>query len=291
MIISETPKADILAGIDKEITETQSLVDTISLITDSGTETLDKIEVYVEKNAVLKGIQSDLKKRLSPQSELLPSIEYAAKLVVTWLPKLQKRISSSTTKVYDKETITFKEKGILEAISAIDFFNDYAMTVLDILLTQTNDPKEQLKSYLTKVDFNFFTDTAKYFSRLLIRYNSSVKELEKLIDNLTDELYDPQDESIISAQLGEGSVSLNNNLAPHELNPLFWWRFGKMKRDIKKIQVNSERIDMLAMKIARINNKRDGTENPSLDRQIEVYQNEIIKNKAKIMEIEERYNG
>lgn len=290
IIISETPKLDVLVAIDREMATVTGLRDTLDLLQDSGKETLDLANAVIAKNAVLKGIENGLKRGLSPSVTLLSNIEDVLTHLGMWLPKLRERIIKSKTAVYDKDTITFKEKGILDTVSAVNFYNRYATQILDIILTQANKD-EPLQSLLTKVDLAFFNDTAPYFINLSIRFSDSVKSLETMIDDLSDELYDETSEEIIAAQLGDAGVQVLRNAALHKVNPLHWWKMRKMKKDINTIQSNIESINMLAMKIARLNNRNQGTQNPDLDRQIEVYQDGIIKKRAQNLSIEAKYNG
>lgn len=289
IIISETPKLDVLVAIDKEASRVKGLMDTISLLTDSPENTLAVVN-YVHKNAVLKGIEGNLKKGLDTRSELIPALGYALTQLDLWLPKLRERILKSKTTVYDAETISFKEKGILDTVSTLDFFNRYATMVLNIVLTQAGK-EVNMNSFLTKVDMVFFNDTAKYFSGLLIRFSQSIKSLEEMIDNLSDETYDATSEEIIRGTLGERAVAPLRGLAPHELNPVYWYKRQVMKRDVKLISSANEEIEMLAMKIARLNNRRNGIEDPEIDRQIEMYQDELIKRQGKIMQIEAKYGN
>lgn len=290
IIINETPKLDVIIAIDTEAANVQGLSDSFALLKDSGPEVYALAVAAVQKNAVLKGIENDFRKTLGPSFTLLDTIEDALGQLKLWLPKLRARIEKSPTKVYDKETISFKEKGILDTVSSLNFWNRYATMVLDIVLTQANK-EEELRTALTKVDLTFFNDTAKYFSRLTAKFCDSVKNLDTMIDNLSDELYDTMSEEIIASQLGFNSVSVQKNLAPHQVNPLYWWKNRQMKKAINTIRGNNESIDMLAMKIARLNNRRYGDENPDLERQIEVYQDAIIKKRAESMRIEAKYNG
>lgn len=290
IIIQNTPKADVLASIDKEINHVNGLFNTLTLINDMDAESKKAVDGYISRNAVLKGIENELRRSLSPRATLLGSVEDALNTLKVWLPKLRERILRGQTKIYDAETITFKEKGVLDAISSVNFYTRYATMVLDIVLTQANK-EERLESYLNKVDFRFFNDTAKYFSNLTTRFGDSATNLDTMIEKLSDEVYDKTSEEIIKAQLGVDAVSVSHGLAPHELNPFHWYKWMKMKSDVSSIQTAHEDIDMLAMKIARLNNRRNGQEDPALERQIEVYQNDIIKKRAKIMEIESRYKG
>lgn len=290
IIISETPKMDVLIAIDREMATVSGLRDTLDLLQQGDPENMELAEKAIQKNAVLKGIENELKRTLSPSMTLLGSIDDALQQLNLWLPKLRKRIADSQTKIYDKHTINFKQKGILDTISSINFWTRYASMVLDVTIDQATKPQE-LSKLLTKVDFNFFNDTAKYFAHMTIKFCDSIKNLEAMIDNLSEELYDEVSEQIIEAQLGDGSTTVLKNLGPHQLNPLHWWKYAKMKKDVNRIQSNIETIQMLAMKIARLNNRNQGGGNPELDRQIETYQNAIIKKRAENAQIEARYNG
>lgn len=290
IIISETPKLDVLIAIDTEMATVAGLRDTIDLLKDGDPENMKLAEQAVQKNAVLRGIENDLKRTLSPSVTFLGAVEDALDQLNLWLPKLRDRIAKSPTKIYDKETITFREKGILDTISSINFWNRYATMAIDIIIDQATKQQDVAK-LLTKVDLQFFNDTPKYFSHLTVKFSDSIKNLETMIDNLSDETYDEVSEQVIEAASGIDSVSVQKNLAPHQLNPLHWYKMRRMRKDINKIQSNVESINMLAMKIARLNNRRNGSEDPSLDRQIETYQDAIIKKRAQNIAIEAKYNG
>lgn len=287
IIINDTPKTDVIIAIDKELVYARGLSDTVKLLRDTP-ENLTAVETYIQRNAVLKGIEGDVRKHIDSRSTLVSTLDFSLNQLVAWLPKLKDRISHSKTTVYDVETITFQEKGILDTISAINFFNRYAGLVLDITLTEATK-EVNMNTFLTKVDIGFFNNTAKYFSNLLVKFSQSIKTLDTMIDDLTDEVYDAESEEVISATEGDKAVTVQRNLAPHQLNPLFWWKRNRMKKDIKTIIDSNADIDMLAMKIARLNNRRTGIEDPTLDRQIEIYQDEIIKKQGKIAQIEARY--
>lgn len=290
IIISETPKMDVLIAIDREAATVSGLRDTLDLLQQGDPDNMKLAEATIQKNAVLKGIENELKRTLSPSMTLLGGIDDALNQLNLWLPKLRDRIAKSPTKIYDKHTISFREKGILDTVSSINFWTRYAAMVLDVVIDQSTKAQE-LSKLLTKVDLAFFTDTAKYFSHMTIKFCDSIKNLEGMIENLSEETYDEVSEQIIESQLGKGTTSVLSNLGPHQLNPLHWWKYGKMKKDVSRIQSNIETIQMLAMKIARLNNRNQGTANPDLDRQIETYQNAIIKKRAENLSIEARYNG
>ena len=290
ILIKNYSKSDLLLTIDRELNHVVGFKDSMKLFK----EVLggyNALSTYVDHNAVLKGIQSKVKSKIGNNFDLLGAIEMGVNNVASVLPELRKQVSQSSTKTYDGETITFKERGILDTVSAINFFNRYTNMVLDILLTQGYDEKTDVKSLLNKVDFAFFNDTATYYGNLLTRFSEGYKVVLEAIEALSDEQVDDLSEGIIAEAEGKEAVSVRQGLAPHELNPVFWFRLWKMRRDVSTIQVSQEQIELMAMKIARLNNKRSGTEDPALDRQIETYENEILKKRAKIEAIMGKYNG
>lgn len=289
IIISDTPKTDVIVSIDKELVYLRGLSDTIKLLRD-GSDNLAAVESYIQRNAVLKGIEGDVRKHINARSDLIGTMDFAINQLIAWVPKLKDRIVKGKTDTFDVETITFQEKGILDSISAINFFNRYSGVVLDIVITEAGK-EVSLSSFLTKLDLAFFNNTPKYYSNLLVKFSQSIKTLDTMIDDLTDEPYDAQSEEILAASVGDKAVSVQRNLAPHQLNPLYWWKRRQMKKDIKTIIDSNADVDMLAMKIARLNNRRSGVEDPGLDRQIEIYQDEIIKKQGKIAQIEARYGN
>lgn len=290
ILIKDYSKADLLLAIDRELSHVEGFKDSMKLIKEilGGYNTLSS---YIDHNAVLKGIQSRVKSKIGNNFDLLASVELAVNNVTATLPELRKMVVASNTKTYDTETITFKERGILDTVSAINFFNRYTNMVLDLLLTQAYDEKADIKSLLTKVDFAFFNDTATYYTTLLTRFSEGYRVVVEAINVLSDEQLDELSEGIIAEAEGKEAVSVRQGLAPHQLNPVFWVRLWKMRRDVKTIQVTQEQIELMAMKIARLNNKRSGVEDPALDHRIETYENEILKKRAKIEQIMGKYNG
>lgn len=290
IIISETPKLDVLIAVDREMATVQGLRDTLDLLQDGDPENIKLAEAAVQKNAVLKGIENNLKRTLSPSVTLIGAIDDALSQLNLWLPKLRERVAKSPTKIYDVETISFKEKGILDIISSVNYWTRYATMVIDIVIDQATKSQD-ISRLLTKVDLSFFNDTPQYFTHITVKFCDSIKNLEGMVDGLSEETYDEVSEQIIEAQIGTDAVSVRKNMAPHHLNPLYWWKNRQMKKGVDAIQSNIENIQMLAMKIARLNNRNNGAPNPELDRQIEVYQDAIIKKRAQNISIEAKYNG
>ncbi|QDH47095.1 hypothetical protein PQC06_gp017 [Aeromonas phage LAh10] len=290
ILIKNTKKEDVSLRLENEINYVGGLLDTIRLLNKVSPDQWNKMADYANSNAVMKSIEAGVKKGIHPKLSTVDAISAALSNLAIWMPKLKDRLKKSSTKIFDTETITFRERGILDAISAVNFFNRYASMYLDILLEQ-GYKKSDISKLLTRHDLTFFNDTAKHFVTILVRFNQSVKDLEGMLDALSEELADEMSEQILGETTGAASVSIRHGLAPHQLNPVYWYRLWRMERDVKSIEVNQKRIEILAMKIARLNNQRTGQDDPALDNTINIYQDKIIKMDAEIREIVEKHRG
>lgn len=288
ILIKDTKKEDVVLRLESESNFSAGLVDTIRLLNKIHPDQWATMQDYTQKNATMRSIEAGVKKGIHAKLSTVDAIAAALSNLGIWLPKLRERLAQLPTKTFDTETITFRERGILDVISAVNFFNRYTAIYLDILLEQANKPVD-LSRMLNKHDLSFFNDTAKHYVTILIRFTQAVKDLEGMIDKLSEEMADDMSEQILRETEGEDHVSIRKGMAPHELNPVYWFRLWRMRRDVKTIEVNQKRIETLAMKIARLNNQRSGQEDPALDHTIEVYQDKIIKMDAEIRSIVEKY--
>lgn len=288
--IKDTKKAEVILVLDREQNFLTGLKDNLVILNGVQGDAHADIAQFIRQNATLKSIDTQIKKGLNIQSDLLKVVYYAIENVELWLGRLREQISKSSTQTYDANTVTFKERGILDAISAVNFFNRYTTMLVDVLTTHAYD-KTDLAKMVSKVDLEFFNNTSAYYASLVIRFNHPVKELSKIIDQLSDEVADELSEDILKGAEGEGAVSIRRGLSPHQINPVHWYLVWAMKKDVQAIKNGQAQIDLLAMKIARLNNKASGVEDPTLDHQIEVYSDEIVKIKARIRSTLEKYNG
>lgn len=288
ILIKNTKKEDIAFRLESEANFVAGMRDTLQLLTKIDVNQKKQMEDYIHTNAVLKGIDANFRRLIHQRVGILEAIVDATSKLETWIPKLQERLKKSATKTFDTETITFRERGILDAISAINFFNRYSSMIVEILLEQANKPVD-LNRMLNKIDLAFFNDTAKHFVTVTVRFTKSVNDLDAMLNALSEEVADEVSESILREAEGDASVSIRSGMAPHHLNPVHWMKLWRMRRDVKLIEVNQKRIEMLAMKIARLNNQRNGQQDPALDHTIGVYEDKIIKLDSEIRDTVEKY--
>lgn len=288
ILIKDTKKEEVILRLQNEISYVDNLIDTINLFNKIDPAQQAAMQEFISHNAITKAIDQGLKKAISPKITPVEAISGGLYTLKSWLPKVLNRLKQSKTKTFDTETVTFQERGILDTISAVNFFNRYATMFLDVLLEQAHKPVD-LKKMFNKIDFSFFNDTYQHFVTVTVRFSHSVKDLEEMLENLSEELADNLSEGILREADGEAAVSVRKQMAPHDLNPIYWYRLWRMRRDVKFIEVSTVRIETLAMKIARLNNQRNGENDPSLDRMIEVYEDKIIKLESDIRDTMEKY--
>lgn len=287
--IKNAKKSEVLVTLENEANFLVGLNDNLTMLMEVGGKAREEMDKILVQNAVLKGITQTVRKEVNGHFDLLTGIKYAVENLNLWIIKLREQFNRLNTKTFDDETLTFRERGMLDGLSAINFFNRYTTMVLDILTIGAYDGSDS-KHILNKIDLTMFTESASYYGALLVRFNQPAKTLNEMIENLSDELADEMSEQILRGAEGDAAVSIRKGLAPHQLNPVHWFYLWRMRRDVETLRVGQEQIDVLAMKIARLNNRNSGVEDPALDAQIEVYTDKITKIKARQREIIERYS-
>lgn len=288
--IRNTKKTDVLTTLSVEINFLVGLRDNLQELRNLPASVQADIGEAFKRNGIIAGIEKKVRKEVPGQADFLETLSYSLTGLTIWLGMIESTLKGSKAQVYDSETMTFKDRGLLDAISAVNFFNRYTDMLLDVITTYAYS-QDPINKILSKVDLAFFSETADYYGTLVVRFNQSPKALNEMIEQLSEEIADEVSEEILKGAEGEASVSIRSGLAPHQLNPVFWWQLWAMRRDVESIRNGENQIKVLAMKIARLNNKASGTEDPNLDHAIETYSNEIIKIKARNRAIVEKYNG
>lgn len=283
IVIKDAELSVVLKNIDAERTFLDGLKNNIGMLQNSSSDILSGIHNYVRRNAVFNSISEKAKRSISSKHDIFQTMSFALANGIALLNDIEARLKKSNIKVFDTATITYRQKGMFDWISAINFFGKYTSSFIDVCLTQ---PKT-VNNYLTKADFQFINKTAEYYNVVLARLCDSLSNIKRSLDLLSDETYDESESSIIENIRGKQAASIG--FAPHVFNPGYWIRYRTMVKDVNTIKSSREKIDMYAMKLQRLENKRNNSEDPAIDRQIEYWQNEIQILDANIANIEAKY--
>lgn len=283
IIVKNALLENIVKSIVTERTYIQGLKESIVMINASDNEVKNNIFEYIKHNAVLNGISENIKRNISSKHDIFETILFCLDNANKLIDDIEKLLKKSNKNIFDTSSITYREKGMFDWLNSISFFNNYTSKIIDIILTQP----ATIGNYLTKADFEYINKTVGYYNIILKRLSDSYKNLSRSIQMLSDEQYDPEYIDIVEQVKGKEATTLG--LMPHELNPDYWRRYLVMRWDVRTIKSNQEKIDMYAAKLQRLENQRNGTQNPALEKQIEKWQNEIQILDAEIREIEEKY--
>lgn len=283
IIVKNAEFAKVSTTIDIEKTYIQNLLETLTMIRASDKDVLAGIDDYIKHNAVFNGIATHVNRNISSRHTLFDALVFSLNNALVLQDAALDILKKANKKVFDTNAITYKEKGVFDWLNAISFFVNYSSKLIDVILTQ---PKN-IAAFLTKADFEFLNKTVNYYNTLLKRLSDSPKNLQNSLKMLSDEQYDVEFTDIITRAKGKEATTVG--LSPHELNPDFWRRYLVMRWDVRTLKSNQEKIDMYASKLQRLENKRTNAQDPSLDHQIEQWQNEIQILDAENRELEAKY--
>lgn len=213
--------------------------------------------------------------------------------IIVFGAQASKHIAETINKKYltgnntwDKSNVTVKQIAILNLLEHLNFFLKYSELLLDVAITNKSSALEPDK-YLNKHDNNFLLNSLNDYSAQAVKLLGGSKAILKDIDEQPDIEVSDIDVEMLEATASPGLTV--KNLGVHSLNPMYWISSMIANRRLKVIENARKKNEQFAMKITQAINKRNGEEDPELERLIEVYQNEIIKNEALIAEIEAKY--
>ncbi|EBV8434218.1 hypothetical protein NFI00_000083 [Salmonella enterica] len=245
-------------------------------------------ERWIIAQSIMKGIKQD--GSIPGNMVLTEMLSMGAESGISTAQQLQAMVRKYNQKVWSGHTLTIPQTNILNMIEHLEFWTNYASMMIDVLLTQNNQ-KTEPDRYLVKSDVRWINNTKDFFidfSKQLMKGSRYIIDQLKALDELE---VDADVVDVLEANKGMKAVSVaNRGFGIHNINPIYWYDSIKEKVDLWRIDNMRRNNEMFAMKINQAINKKNGHNDPQLDRQIEIYQDAIIKNRAKIESIIEGYN-
>lgn len=252
----------------------------------------NKIDVEREVNSwvITKSIVRDL--AASPYRGLTFNfaMDHALSTIASLCEGLGKLVSKDRNDVWDGKLLNLRQANILNTLEHIDHFLKYTTFVYDVLLTQKNKKARDADSYLQKTDARFLAQTLEFYKGTLMFLLKGSVQILKDLEKIPEVDVDETSLSVLEGTTSKKEMELiKNGFGVHNLNPVFWWKLGRMNMHVAEVDKARNENDTFAMKINQANNLRNGVNDAALDEQIEVYQDEIIKNVARINAIEAQY--
>lgn len=284
--IKPLPKADLLATLRTEKTFIESIGSTFDGLSANNIN----LDVFANNWAVTKSVLTSLHKTQNAKSTLIEIVKFNLDSINKCLDLLVDRINKTDSGVFTKETITIYEANLLNLAENISFWSKFTNIMLDTLVVMVlND--ESGGSVINKADLNFVNKTWAYYADINKLFAEGPSQVFKNIDAVLDvQATTDNIDTVVGSKGSSGVNGFTREFAPHHVNPLYWIATVRASYDIYRLNGMEDSNTLMAMKLTQINNKRNGTNDVSLDYQMEVYQNKIIKNKAKQEQIRDRYS-
>lgn len=203
---------------------------------------------------------------------------------------LIKVVQSSRMEVWDGKILNLRQANMLNLIEHNEHWLKYTNMLYDVLITMRNKAGTDPDRYLLKADLRFLNQTVEYYKGTTSQLLKGVKVIMNELEAIPEVEVTETSLAVLEGVDGDGSTSLSKQgFGIHQVNPVFWYKLGRMNLNLARIEKARRDNEVFAMKISQTVNQRNGENDAELDHRIEVYQDEIIKNVALIEHIEKEY--
>lgn len=197
--------------------------------------------------------------------------------------ELEAEISRSKEKIWNGNTLTFKQAAVLDTINALENWIDYTYLSFEVLIA------DGFGEHLTKADHALLNGTLRYYTNISMEYAKGPAEWTKEFYKVADIVVSDETEAVVETSDKLITRMTSNNIGLHRLNPKFWYDLGRSRYDLGRLESLNRYNEQLNMMINLANTKKNGEEDAVLENQIKVYRDEININRAKQEEIISRY--
>lgn len=282
--IKEFKESEILSTLNNVQVAAQDLLGNI----DSLRANDINLDGVAERWVVSRGVQKHLA-NVGFRNSLLESVQFGLKALVALTPEVTKLVKGYNQKIWDGQLMTLRQTNLLNLGEYMTFWVKYTTVMLDVLLTMHNEGSAPEK-LLNKHDTRWISGTEDLYRSFSVDLMKGARAIIQNVERIPDIEVSESSLDVLSATEGSVKVdALQKGFAIHLINPVYWVSLGYSKIQLWRIERMRRSNELFAMKISQAINKRNGANDPHLDRQIEIYQNEIAKNDHKISEIEADY--
>lgn len=278
-------EGEILSQIDAINVNAAGLQANLKMLAESNVDVSDAASKWV----IPRGVIRHLENQGFRGNTYLQIVDQSLSTVLSLTTELRKLVKDYRENIWDGKTITLRQTNILNVIEYLNFWVNYSAEVSSALVTMSSENKPADRA-LSKHEIQWINGTEdfyKAFTTTLLKGSRAITEQLKQIQDVdvSAEVLD-----VLEGTDGLGAVSLvSKGFGVHLINPVFWFSLGQSKINLRRIENMRKRNDQFAMKISQAINLRNGTNDPQLQRRIEIYQDEIIANEAAIRHIEAQY--
>jgi hypothetical protein len=248
-----------------------------------------KLDELAERWVLTKSMNRQLAQHGYRADDLVEQSRMGITVINTLLPELGKIVNSYKDTLWDGKLLTLKQTNLLNLIEHIGFWLKFTRTMYDVLLTMNNKSVDPTK-YLSQHDSKWLNGTQALYKQFTIDLAKGTRALIKQLDEMPDLPVAEGPLATYESMEGKDKIDLlKRGFGVHIVNPLYWFSLGKANLNIARIENMREENMQFGAKIAQAVNLRNQTADPDLDRRIEIYQEQIIRNNHKIEQIEAEY--
>jgi len=197
------------------------------------------------------------------------------------LPWLRKQLEREAKQNIATENLDFKTANFLRYIDSVDFYLRYARSMLLVISSIKASGDEagyQLDKQVLMAEAKFLTETAGFFTYLIGLFSQPVQTTEKLFDAVPTVVVSEADEAAVSAVLGDKVNAFRNGFVPKEFNIFYLIGKRRAERRVKRLraaEASAHAIELTLNKLQEL--KAGGSQDPTLDKQIQYYTNVLNK--------------
>lgn len=282
--IKEFKESEILSTLNNIQVGAQDLLGNI----DSLRANNISLDGVAEQWVVTRGVQKHLT-NVGFRHSFVDTIELGLKTLTTLAPEVSKLVKGYHQKIWDGQLMTLRQTNLLNLGEYMTFWLRYSTTLLDTLLSMHTAGGSPDK-LLNKHDTRWITGTEDLYRSFSVDLMKGSRSIIQNVERVPDIEVSESALDVLSATEGSAKVdALQKGFAIHLINPVYWMSLGFSKIQLWRIDRMRRSNELFAMKISQAINKRNGSSDPQLDRQVEIYQEAIAKNDYKISEIEADY--
>lgn len=288
MNIVEYAKSLISSGVEKR--DLLSEVDRLSV-------ELNKFTVVGYKKAVEMGLKADGNNYYCKQiNKMYESVRTANRLqapdiidatlrslnqLALTLPWLHQQLQREAKQHVTTESVDFKTANFLRYIDSIDFYLRYARSMvltISSIKASGNEAGFQLDKQLLMSEAKFLTETGGFFTYLIGLFSQPIQVTEKLFDSVPTVVVSEIDAAAVDSVLGDKVNAFRNGFIPKRFNIFFLIGKRRAERRVKRLREAEAAAYAIELTLNKLQDqKAGGSEDPTIDKQIAYYTNQMNK--------------
>lgn len=198
------------------------------------------------------------------------------------LPWLRHQLEAESKTKIVTENVDFKTANFMRYIDSIDFYLRYARSML-LVLTSLKASKDEANFKLDKQflvdEAKFLVSTAEYFGYLIGVLSLPINTTEKAFDAVPTVVISEADEAVVFSVMGEQKVDpLRSGLIPMRFNVFYLVGKRRAERRVARLRQAEASANAIELTLNKLQEqKANGDTDPTLDRQIAYYINQLNK--------------